>query len=133
MFRQIVDYQTRLNGAVNKVPASQEKRAYTQPISAYVTSEQAAALVLDQDVNRPGFVSADFGKALDAFYSAQPQAPKDPTRWTAEQHQQYEPIIVASYTQARIARMTDAEPRADHITNRQSGLSAAPGSFIRTH
>jgi hypothetical protein len=61
------------------------------PISAYLTSEQGAALVLDQDVNRSGYVQADLGKALDAFYKAHPEAPKDPAKWTSKQREKYAP------------------------------------------
>ncbi len=129
--KQIVDYKTRLDHAVNKVPTGAHGK-YSHSILAYVTSEQAAALVLDQDVNRPGYVATDFGKALDAFYQATPQASKDPTLWTPEQRQQYEPIVVTHYTQARIGRMTDATHRARHLISTDSGLSAQPGSFIRT-
>lgn len=125
--KQIVDYQTRLGDAMDKVPAK-----YSRPISAYVTSEQGAALVLDQDVNRPGHVAADFGQALNDFHRAHPEAPKDPTRWTTEQRQQYEPAILVNYQDARIDRMTDADDRAEHLTSPQSGLSAMPGSFVRT-
>jgi hypothetical protein len=128
--KQILDYQSRLGDALGKVPDGKGK--YTQPISAYVTSEQGAALVLDQDVNRPGYVATDFGKALDAFHGAHPQAPRDPARWTAAQRQQYEPAIAAQYEAARVGRMTDAESRAEHLTGPASGLSAAPGSFVRT-
>jgi hypothetical protein len=127
---QILDYQARLDSALGKVPTGQGK--YTQPISAYLTSERGVALVLDQDVNRPAYVRADVGKALDAFHAAHPQAPKDPARWTAAQRQQYEPAIAAQYEVARVGRMTDAEDRAAHLTGPASGLSAAPGSFVRT-
>jgi hypothetical protein len=128
--KQIVDFKSRLNGAVDQVPTG---AAYSKPISAYVTSEQSAALVLDQSVNRPAHVAGSFGEALDKFYVANPKAPVDPATWTAEQRAQYESEIIANYIAARNATtMTDPAERAAHITDAGSGLSAAPGSFVRT-
>jgi hypothetical protein len=130
--KQIVDFRDRLNGAVDQTPVG-AKGGYAHPISAYVTSEQAASLVLDQSVNRPAHVAGSFGRALDQFYAANPKAPKDPATWTAEQRAQYEPKLIANYIAQRNAtNMTDPQDRADHITNAKSGLSAAPGSFVRT-
>jgi hypothetical protein len=130
--KQIVDFRDRLNGAVDQKPAG-AKGNYAHPISSYVTSEQGAALVLDQSVNRPAHVAGSFGRALDRFYAANPKAPADPATWTAEQRAQYEPKIIANYIAERNAtNMTDPQDRADHLTNAKSGLSAAPGSFVRT-
>lgn len=123
--KQIGDFVTRLDSALAKTPSG-----YSQPISGYVSSEQAAALVLDQDVNRPGYVAADMGKALDTFYAAHPKANPDPTQWTAQERTSYEPEIVSAYTSVR--RMTDSDARATHITGPGSPLSATPGSFVRT-
>jgi LysM domain len=126
--KQIIDFRDRLNGAVDQKP-----KGYDFKISDYTTSEQGAALVLDQSVNRPAHVSGSFGKALNTFFAANPNAPKDPTTWTAEQRAKYEPQIIANYVAQRNAtNMTDPQERANHITNANSGLSAAPGSFVRT-
>lgn len=130
--KQIMDFRDRLNGAVDQTPAG-AKGNYAHAISAYVTSEQAAALVLDQSVNRPAHVAGSFGRALDQFFAANPKAAKDPATWTPEQRAQYEPQILANYIAQRNAtNMTDPQERADHLTNAKSGLSAAPGSFVRT-
>lgn len=53
--------------------------------------------MVDQDVNRPGYTSQDFGSALDDFYGNHPDASGDPTQWTAQQRAQYEPEIVSAY------------------------------------
>lgn len=123
--KQIGDFVTRLDDALEKVP----RGAYTQPISSYLTSEQAASLVLDQDVNRPGYVATDMGRALDTFYAANPKVSRDPSQWTAQERATYEPQIVAAYTSVR--RMTDADTRAQHITGPGTTLSALPGSLVR--
>ena len=123
--KQIGDFVTRLDSALAKVPSG----TYTQPISSYVTSEQSAALVLDQDVNRPSYVADDMGSALDTFYAANPKADPDPSQWTAQDRATYEPQIVTAYTNAR--RMTDADTRALHITAPGTTLSALPGSLVR--
>lgn len=138
--QQIGDFKDRLDTAMATVPRGTAYKAvkggtpYTRPISAYLTSEQGAALVLDQSVNRPGYVASSFGKALDAFYAANPKAPADPTRWTASQRAEYEPNIIADYQTQRIAsRMTDSVPRYNRIIGQGTPLSATPSSFVRTN
>jgi hypothetical protein len=123
--KQIGDFVGRLDSSLAKVPSG----TYTQPISSYLTSEQSAALVLDQDVNRPAYVAADMGSALDTFYAANPKANPDPTQWTAQERATYEPQIVTDYTNVR--RMTDSDARAQHITGAGTTLSALPGSLVR--
>ncbi|HEY0229783.1 MAG TPA: hypothetical protein VGC55_00910 [Dokdonella sp.] len=106
--KQIGDFVGRLNDALAKVPAG-----FTQPISSYVTSQQGAALVLDQDVNRPSFVARDFGKALNTFFSKNPTVNRDPTQWTAQERQSYERDIVKDYIPVRVTR--DSQLRATNI------------------
>lgn len=128
--QQIHDFKTRLDIAMATVPRG---AGYTQPISAYLTSEQGAALVLDQSVNRPGRVASSLGGALDRFYAANPKASRDPSQWTAEQRAAYEPQIMTAYQSERVAsRMTDPTTRAAHITGAGTTLSADPGSFVAT-
>ncbi|RZF65156.1 hypothetical protein EWE75_07235 [Sphingomonas populi] len=131
--KQIGDFVTRLDSALGKVPASAVKgQSYIRPISAYVTSEQGAALVLDESVNRPAHVPTTFGKALDAFFADNPKVERDPMLWTAEQRATYEPQIVSDYEAQRlVSRMTDPDQRAAHITGKGTTLSADPGSFVR--
>ncbi|MEP7042186.1 MAG: hypothetical protein ABI843_03945 [Dokdonella sp.] len=123
--KQIGDFVNRLDSALAKVPSG----SYTQPISSFVSSEQAGALVLDQDVNRPGYVADDMGRALDTFFAANPGANRDPAQWTAAQRPVYEQQIVNDYTQVR--RMTDAALRANHVVGPGTTLSALPGSLLR--
>lgn len=118
--KQVLDFNDRLVGAVGKKPAG-----YSYPISSYVSSERGSALVLDQDVNRPGFVKTDFGSALDTFYADNPAAPKNPNLWTAVQRAQFEPDIVDNYSAVR--RGTDMAGRATKLA--AAGLSDNPGSL----
>jgi hypothetical protein len=118
--KQVLDFNDRLVGAVGEKPAG-----YNYSISSYVSSESGSALVLDQDVNRPGFVKADFGSALDSFYADNPAAPKNPNLWTTVQRAQYEPDIVDNYSAVR--RGTDMAGRATKLA--AAGLSDSPGSL----
>lgn len=118
--KQVLDFNDRLVGAVGKKPTG-----YSYPISNYVSSESGSALVLDQDVNRPGYVKSDFGSALDSFYANNPAANKNPNLWTAAQRAQYEPDIVSGYSDVR--RGTDMAGRATKLA--AAGLSDAPGSL----
>jgi hypothetical protein len=117
--QQIVDYNNRLVGALNKKPSG-----YTKPIGAYVSSEASAGLVLDQDVNRPGNTATDFGTALNDFYAAHPEADKDPAKWGADRAA-YEQEITKRYSEKR--NMIDSAKRAKDIM--ESKLGSAPGSF----
>lgn len=118
--KQVLDFNDRLIGALDKVPSG-----YNCSIGDYVTSEYASALVVDQDVNRPGYVKKDFGAALDKFYIANPKAAKDPTLWTRDEAQQYQPKIVEFYQNLR--RGTDMATRAANLFN--FGLSSLPESL----
>lgn len=118
--KQVLDFNDRLVSAVGKKPTG-----YNYPISDYVSSESGSALVLDQDVNRPGFVSHDFGSALNTFYADNPAAPKNPTLWTAAQRAAYEPDIIDNYSTVR--RGTDMAIRAAKLG--EAGLSDTPGSL----
>lgn len=118
--KQVLDFNDRLVNSLNKTPTG-----YSKPIKDYVSSEHGGALVLDQDVNRPGFVGTDFGSALDKFYGANPTAAKDPALWSAAQRAAYEPSIVSNYEAVR--RGTDMAGRATKLG--AAGLSDAPGSL----
>lgn len=118
--KQVLDFNDRLTTALGKKP-----KGYSKPIGDYVTSEKGAALVLDQDVNRPGYVSTDFGKALDQFYKDNPGAPRDPASWSAGDRAAYESEILDDYKDVR--RGTDMANRAEKLE--QSKLSDTPGSL----
>jgi len=127
---QIQDFKTRLDGAMAGTPSG---KGYTQPISAYVTSEKGAALVLDESVNRPNNVPHTFGRALDSFYAANPKASRYPTQWTAAQRADYEPKIMTAYEAERTtSSMSHPTERAQTIVGPASPLSDAPKSFVPT-
>jgi hypothetical protein len=118
--KQVLDFNKRLVSATKKRPIG-----YGHNIGNYVTSERGAALVLDQDVNRPRLVREDFGKALDKFFSSNPQVSKDPSVWGTDQRQAYEQEILDNYTGVR--RGTDMDKRAAKLS--EVGLSDAPNSL----
>ena len=118
--KQVLDFNDRLVNATAKKPAG-----YVHEIGDYVSLEKASALVLDQDVNRPGYVRTDFGQALDKFYADHPSAPKDPGLWTSAQQAVFEPVITDNYSALR--RGTDMLNRAVKLG--QAGLSEVPGSL----
>jgi hypothetical protein len=118
--RQAIDFNDRLVDAMQKKPKGRSGK-----IQDYLSSERGAAVVLDQDVNRPGWVADDFGAALDKFYKANPKAPKDPSTWTAEQRKKYEAEILKNYKGTR--RLNDKEHRTKVLEN--SSLSDSPGSL----
>lgn len=119
--KQVLDFNDRLVNATDKTPTG-----YSKPIGDYVSSEYGSSLVLDQDVNRPGYVKSDFGSALDKFYAANPKAAKDPALWSAAERALYEPAIVDNY--AAVRRGTDMANRATKLGN--AGLSTLPGSLL---
>ncbi len=119
--KQVLDFNNRLASALNKTPVG-----YGHDIGDYVSSEHGAALVLDQDVNRPGYVSKDFSKALDKFYKAHPQVSIDPAAWAENKRVAYEKEILDNYASGR--RGTDMANRAKKLVDQ--GLSDAPNSLV---
>jgi len=118
--KQVLDFNARLINATDKTPTG-----YQHPISDYVTSEYGGALVLDQDVNRPGYVQDDFGKALDKFYKANPKVSKDPALWADADRAAYEKSILKNYGALR--RGTDMQKRTSKLA--QKNLSTDPDSL----
>lgn len=90
-----------------------------------MTSELGAALVLDQDVNRPGLVKSDFGAALKEFFAEHPNAASDPSSWTKANRAGYEESLIEKYTALR--RTTDSAERAAKLA--QQNLDSAPRSL----
>ena len=74
---QIEDFIIRLSISLNKKPKGHENK-----IKNFIKSRLGRAVVLDQDVNRPGQVSDCFGKALDLFFEQYPTISKNPLLWT---------------------------------------------------
>lgn len=118
--RQVLDFNDRLVGALGKQP-----KGYGHDIGEFVTSERGGALVLDQHVNRPGFVQTDFGAALDSFYKANPKVSRDPSTWPAASRDAWENQILDNYTAVR--RGTDMPGRATKLAGQ--GLSTTAGSL----
>lgn len=118
--KQVLDFNDRLVSSLDKMPTG-----YKHPIGDYVTSEAGAALVLDQDVNRPNFVETDFGIALKKFHADHPGAAQDPSTWTRANRLDYEKSIIENYTAVR--RATDSAERATKLM--QQNLSTVPGSL----
>lgn len=118
--KQVLDFNDRLVAAMNKQPTG-----YDNDIGDFVTSERGGALVLDQSVNRPGYVSTDFGKALDKFYADNPTVSKDPTTWSASDRAAREDEILKNYEATR--RGTDMPGRADKLDKK--GLDKSPNSL----
>jgi hypothetical protein len=96
------------------------------PISAWLTSEQGIALVLDEHVNRPGHVPDTLEAAIGRL-GAKP----DPTKWgTAE-----EARLIEIYCDEREkTNMTDPDKRAGRIADcvLDGTLSDIRGSFVLT-
>jgi hypothetical protein len=72
------------------------------------------ATVLDQYVNVPGYVSDDFGKALNNFYIQNPTVSKKPSEWL-NNHIIYEAEIIEYYGVNR--RGTNMKKRFNNIKN----------------
>lgn len=89
---QVEDFIDRLNKeALAKIP-----NGYIHRIGDYIKSNLGKATILDQDVNRPGYVRKDFAEALNYFYKMNPYADKNPMNWK-ENHSAYESEIVEYY------------------------------------
>lgn len=118
--KQVLDFNDRLIQALDKKP-----KGYQSSIGDYITSEYGSALVLDQDVNRPGYVREDFGKSLDAFFNDNPNVSKDPTSWSTDDRVAYEKSILENYVTER--RGTDMMDRAANLAKKN--LSTNPNSL----
>ena len=110
----------RLVSSLDKTP-----KGYKKSIGSFVTSEYGGSLVMDQDVNRPGYVATDFGSALDQFYADNPKVSRDPSEWLAKDRAGFESKIVGKYE--TIKRGTDMANRAEKLS--KAGLSVLPGTL----
>ncbi|MBK9733155.1 MAG: hypothetical protein IPO83_18025 [Chitinophagaceae bacterium] len=109
--QQVNDIQFQMNAAI-----SQKPKGYDYPISDYMTSDKGRATILDQRINRPGYVKDDFGAAVDRFYEKNPKVSKNPAEW-GENRATYEQGILEDYGVSR--RGTDMESRFNKIKNCQ--------------
>ncbi|CAF3939814.1 unnamed protein product, partial [Rotaria sp. Silwood1] len=108
---QVLDFIDRLHKQVLPIkPIGFE--SYT--LDDYLKSNFGKAVVLDQHVNRPGYVKADFGKALEHLFTKYPDLSKDPAKW-GPNREKYEAELVDYYGTHR--RMTDAAKRYSELKN----------------
>ncbi len=63
--KQVKDFVDRLKNKVLPI----KPQGYNYKLENYLKSKLGKATVLDQHINRPGYVKADFGKSLDNFFS----------------------------------------------------------------
>ena len=66
----------------------------------YLKSPLGKATVLDHHINRPGYVSRDFGAALQRFFDRNPSAAQEPINW-GDNHEKYEHSILNDYGNTR--------------------------------
>lgn len=97
-----------------------------QTVGAWMTSEHAVALVLDEHVNRPGHVPGTLGSAITALGLAKDK--KDPANWVREDEAR---LIEAYLAQRAQTNMTDSNARALRIGEaaRAGRISDARNSF----
>ncbi|CCH03212.1 EF hand domain protein [Fibrella aestuarina BUZ 2] len=105
--QQIIDFKKRIDKATGTKP-----KGYDYPIADYMTSDKGRALALDQSVNRPAYLSTDYGSALDTFYKNNPKVSKNPADW-GENRETYQDEINSIYGPAR--RGTDMKGRYERI------------------
>lgn len=108
MEKQVTDFVRRLRLAVSLYPSGYPDFR----ISDYLMTKIGMAAVLDQHVNRPGYVRVDFGSALKKFFSQYPHVSEKPTEWGAD-HERHERNLLDVY--ASIRRMTNSQKRFNDL------------------
>jgi len=108
MAKQVMDFVRRLRLAVSLYPSGYPGFR----ISQYLRTKIGRAAVLDQHVNRPGYVRADFGSALKKFFSQYPHVSEVPTEW-GDDHDKHEGNLLDVY--ASVRRMTNSEKRFNDL------------------
>lgn len=104
---QIMDFIDRLRSALGKKPTG-----YTFTAGQLFKSALGKAVVLDHDINRPGFVKDDIGKALDTFFIQNPTVSRDIALWGSA-YGTNERKVLDIYGPGR--RMTNASMRYNHL------------------
>ncbi|GFM77019.1 calcium-binding protein [Pseudomonas cichorii] len=104
---QIMDFIDRLRSALKKKPTG-----YSFTAEAFFKTALGRAVVLDHDINRPGYVSDDLGTALNAFFAQNPTISKNIDTWGAT-HDVHERKVLDLYGSGR--RMTNASLRYNHL------------------
>lgn len=108
MAKQVTDFVRRLRLAVSLYPSGYPGFSINQ----YLKTKIGKAAVLDQHVNRPGYVRADFGSALKKFFSQYPHVSEVPTEW-GDAHEKHEGNLLEVYVSVR--RMTNSEKRYNDL------------------
>ncbi|MGF6092795.1 hypothetical protein [Pseudomonas sp. 18173] len=109
--KQVLDFARRLRMSMSISPAGYQSRT----ISNYICSNFGKALVLDHHVNRPGYVSSDFGTALTVFFNKNPAVSENPANWGSD-HAKNESALLEIYGSSR--RMTDAYLRYQNLRSK---------------
>src|SRR5690606_23955389 len=75
--QQVLDFAKRLKHEVMEIkPFGSEFK-----LKDYLKSPLGKATALDHHINRPGYVSRDFGAALQRFFDRNPSAAQEPVNW----------------------------------------------------
>lgn len=94
--QQVLDFAKRLKHEVMEIkPSGSGFR-----LKEYLKSPLGKATVLDHHINRPGYVSRDFGAALQRFFDSNPSAAQEPINW-GDNHEKYEHSILNDYGKTR--------------------------------
>ena len=94
--QQVLDFTKRLKHEVMEIKPS----GFGFKLKDYLQSPLGKAAVLDHHINRPGYVSRDFGAALQRFLDSNPSVSEAPTSW-GDNHTQYELSILNDYGNSR--------------------------------
>jgi len=105
---QIEDFIQRLRKKVLPL----RPKTYQYALKDYVKSKLGRATLLDHHINRPGYVSIDFKKALDNFFIHNTHVSKNPNVW-GHLHSSYESKIIDYYGKHR--RGTDMVRRFNKL------------------
>ncbi len=94
--QQILDFSKRMRSEVLEIkPSGSEYK-----LKDFLKSPLGKATALDHHINRPGYVSTDFGAALKRFFDKRPSISKSPASW-GDKHAAYELEILEDYGKAR--------------------------------
>ncbi|WP_019340474.1 SH3 domain-containing protein [Stutzerimonas stutzeri] len=94
--QQVLDFVKRLKHEVMEIKPSGSRFK----LKDYLKSPLGKATVLDHHINRPGYVSRDFGAALQRFFDSNPSAAQEPISW-GDNHEKYEHSILNDYGNTR--------------------------------
>ncbi|UPQ82273.1 SH3 domain-containing protein [Pseudomonas knackmussii] len=94
--QQVLDFAKRLQHEVMEIKPT----GFEFKLREYLKSPLGKATVLDHHINRPGYVSRDFGAALQRFLDSNPSTSKAPANW-GDNHAENELSILNDYGIAR--------------------------------